>query len=243
MVRAMLTEAGSGSKPVLPDLTCLFAGGSDMSAGDKIAAYENLTHGFLMCFSSSITGTCSLLTGADLLARPDTDGRIVPGVRIEIVDENDQPLPDGEIGEMRVRSIAQSGGLIGGTGRILGDKFKGGWAHTGDLATVSDGFLAIRGRTGDFIVRGGANVYPSEIEHAIAGLKGVRECAVVGFATEREGQEIAAFIAADGLDEDALVRHCRATLSPDKRPRRFLFVKALPRNPNGKVLRKELIVQ
>ncbi len=242
MVRAMLAEASGGSKPVLPDLACLFAGGSDMSADDKIAAFESLTNGFLMCFSSSITGTCSLLMGADLLARPDTDGRVVAGVRIEVVDKNDQRLPDGEIGEMRVRSLALAGGLIGGAGRVLGDKFKGGWAYTGDLASVSDGFLTIRGRIGDFIVRGGANVYPSEIEHAILGLEGVRECAVVGFATEREGQEIAAFVASDGLDEDALVRHCRETLVPDKRPRRFLFVNALPRNPNGKVLRKELIV-
>ena len=132
---------------------------------------------------------------------------------------------------------------MGGKGRAQGDKLKGGWAYTGDLAAVSDNFLSIRGRSGDFIIRGGANVYPSEIEHAIMTLDGVRECAAIGFASAREGQEIAAFVAGDGLTEDRLVRHCRATLSPDKRPRRFLFVDALPRNANGKVLRKELAVE
>jgi long-chain acyl-CoA synthetase len=242
MVRAMLAKVGVTSQPILPDLNCLYTGGSDMSADDKIAAYNYLTNGFLMCFSSSLTGTCSILTGADLLARPDSDGRIVDGVRVEVVDKNDQPVPEGEIGELRVRSTAMANGLIGGAGRVQGDKFRGGWAFTGDLASILDGFLTIRGRTGDFIVRGGANVYPSEIEHALMALDGVKECAVVGFASEREGQEIAAFVVADSLDEGALVRHCRETLSPDKRPRRFLFVDALPRNPNGKVLRKELVV-
>ncbi|MEQ3626387.1 MAG: class I adenylate-forming enzyme family protein [Celeribacter sp.] len=243
MVRNMLAAAAGAREPVLPGIRCLYAGGADMSTEDKLAAQNLLTPGFLLCFSSSITGTCSIIQGDDLLARPDTDGRILSGVRVEIVDEQDRPLPDGETGLMRVRSPAMATELIGGKGREQGDKLKGGWAYTGDLAAVSDNFLSIRGRSGDFIIRGGANVYPSEIEHAIMTLDGVRECAAIGFASEREGQEIAAFVAGEGLDEDTLLRHCRATLSPDKRPRRFLFVDALPRNANGKVLRKELVVQ
>ncbi|MBY6153797.1 acyl--CoA ligase [Vannielia litorea] len=241
--RAMLTEAAGASSPVLPDMSCLYTGGADMSAEDKLAAHRLLTPGFLLCFSSSITGTCSILTGDDLLAQPDTDGRLLDGVRVEIVDSADRPLPDGEIGHMRVRSVAMASQLIGGAGREAGDKLKGGWAYTGDLASVSGNFLSIRGRSGDFIVRGGANVYPSEIEHAVMSLSGVRECAAVGFASEREGQEIAAFVAGEGLSEDMLVRHCREHLSPDKRPRRIIFVEALPRNANGKVLRKELVVE
>ena len=243
MVRNMLAVAAGGRAPVLPNLRCLYAGGADMSTEDKLAAHRLLTPTFLLCFSSSITGTCSILQGDDLLARPDTDGRILRGIRVEVVDDQDNTVPEGEIGLLRVRSPAMASALIGGKGRAQGDKLKGGWAYTGDLAAVSDNFLSIRGRSGDFIIRGGANVYPSEIEHAIMTLDGVRECAAIGFASAREGQEIAAFVAGDGLTEDRLVRHCRATLSPDKRPRRFLFVDALPRNANGKVLRKELVVQ
>jgi acyl-CoA synthetase (AMP-forming)/AMP-acid ligase II len=242
MVRGMLAEAAGTRKPILPDLACIYSGGSDMSVEDKLAAYERLSPGFLHCFTSSITGTCSTLSGADLLARPESDGRIIEGVRLEVVDENDRPLPDGETGAMRVRSIAMARTVLGGAGRSQGDKFKGGWAYTGDLASISDGFLSIRGRTGDAIIRGGANVYPSEVEHAIMALAGVRDCAVVGFASEREGQEIAAFVVGSGLGEDDLVRHCRETLVPDKRPRRFIFVDTLPRNPNGKVLRRDLVV-
>ena len=100
--------------------------------------------------------------------------------------------------------------------------------------------MRLLGRSSDLIIRGGVNVHPSEVEAAIGELAGVREVAVVGFTKLPEGQEIAAFVVGEDLTEAALVAHCRVRLSPDKRPRRFLFVKDLPRNANGKITRAEL---
>jgi acyl-CoA synthetase (AMP-forming)/AMP-acid ligase II len=103
------------------------------------------------------------------------------------------------------------------------------------------GYLRLMGRSSDLIIRGGANVHPSEVEAVIAEHDGVRDVVVVGFTKLPEGQEIAAFVVgSDGLTEAALVAHCRARLGPDKRPRKFLFVSELPRNSNGKISRAEL---
>ena len=83
--------------------------------------------------------------------------------------------------------------------------------------------------------------HPAEVERVLHQLDGVHEVAVVGFTTAREGEEIAAFVVAGGaLDRSSLDSHCRARLTPDKRPRKFVFVEELPRNANGKVVRNLL---
>jgi acyl-CoA synthetase (AMP-forming)/AMP-acid ligase II len=133
-------------------------------------------------------------------------------------------------------------GVYGEATRVSGDKLIDGWAYPGDIGSMDDrGFLRILGRTSDLIIRGSVNVNPSEVEHVIAGHEGVHEVVVVGFDKLPEGQEIAAFVVPSGnLTETALVAHCRARLSPDKRPRKYVFLKELPRNANGKVSRAEL---
>ena len=119
---------------------------------------------------------------------------------------------------------------------------KAGWAYPGDIGTIDEQhFLRLVGRSSDVIIRGGANVHPAEVEAAIGEHEGVQDVAVVGFTKFPEGQEIAAFVVgSNNLTEAALVAHCRARLSSDKRPRKFLFVKELPRNANGKISRAEL---
>lgn len=123
-----------------------------------------------------------------------------------------------------------------------GDRIKGGWVYPGDFGAVDEaGFLCVIGRTSDVIIRGGTNVHPSEVEVVLAEHEGVKDVAVVGFAAPREGEEIAAFVVASGnLTEAALIAHCRARLSPDKRPRRFVLMTELPRNANGKIVRAQL---
>lgn len=241
-VSALLEWAGEGAAPVFPGLRMLYCGGSGMTPEDKRRAHARLSPGFLHCFSSSVSGTVSVLAGDDVVARPDSDGRILPTVRVEVVDAEDRPLPAGETGAMRVRSHGMAEALYKGRARETGDRIRDGWAYTGDLAWISaDGFLTVVGRTSDLIIRGGANVHPAEVEGAIARLPGVREVAVVGFPDPALGEEIAAFVAGDArVTEAALTAHCRLDLPPDKRPRRFVLVDALPRNANGKVLRRDL---
>jgi acyl-CoA synthetase (AMP-forming)/AMP-acid ligase II len=159
-----------------------------------------------------------------------------------LVDADEKPVPHGESGAIRLRSPGMAQCIYGGSDPGTGDSFRAGWAYPGDIGALDDGgFLYLLGRGSDLIIRGGVNVHPSEVEAAIGELSGVREVAVVGFTKLPEGQEIAAFVVGgDDLTEAALVAHCRVRLSPDKRPRKFLLVKDLPRNVNGKITRAEL---
>lgn len=241
-VSAMLDAVGEGEDPFLPTLETLYCGGSGMNAADKIRAWRRLTPGFLHCFSASLSGTVSILAGDDVLARPDTEGRVLPSVSVEVVDDGDRPVPTGEVGILRVRSVGMASQLYRGRDRVAGDRIRDDWAYTGDLARLSaDGFLTVVGRTSDLIIRGGANVHPGEVEAAISRRHGVRDVAVVGYPDPALGEEIAAFVVTDGtIGEPELAAHCRVELQPDKRPRRFILVDALPRNANGKVLRTDL---
>jgi acyl-CoA synthetase (AMP-forming)/AMP-acid ligase II len=132
--------------------------------------------------------------------------------------------------------------MYGGAARESGDTLKEGWAYPGDLGALDEtGFLSLMGRSSDVIIRGGANVHPSEVEAVIAQHESVRDVVVVGFTKLPQGQEIAAFVVSSSdLTEAALDVHCCKRLAPDKRPRKFVFVPDLPRNANGKVLRAEL---
>ena len=147
-----------------------------------------------------------------------------------------------EAGAIRLRSPGMARSVYGASTSSAVDSFKDGWAYPGDIGAIDgDGFLRLLGRNSDLIIRGGANVHPSEIEVVIRECDRVQDVAAIGFTKLPEGEEIAAFIVSNGdLTEAVLVAHCRSRLAPDKRPRKFVFVPNLPRNANGKVLRAEL---
>ena len=241
-VREMLDAVGDVATPAMPSLRMLYCGGAGMPSVEKLQAVERLSPYFSHCFSATTTGTVSLLFGEDLQARPDTEGRVLPAVRAEIVDGGGQVLPPGEVGILRVRSPAAVDCIYKDRDRASGDRIRDGWGYTGDLGVIdADGFLMIKGRTSDMIIRGGANVYPAEVEGVIGAVPGVVEVAVTGFASRTLGEEIAAFVVAGaGVTEAMLVAHCRTQLPPDKRPRRFVLLESLPRNANGKVLKRDL---
>jgi acyl-CoA synthetase (AMP-forming)/AMP-acid ligase II len=242
MIRGLLDVAGDRTSPLFDGLKALYAVGAPLHPEEKLRAKKSLSSNLVDGYGASICGPISALFGPDIDANPDSVGRILPHVVVQIVDDNDEPLPAGEQGIVRVRAPGMARGFYQDSGSRSGDSLKNGWAYPGDLGAVdNNGFLRLSGRTSDLIIRGGANVYPSEVEASLAEHEGVKEVAVVGFAKTREGEEIAAFIVgAPNLTEAALMAHCRARLTPDKRPRKFVFVEALPRNLNGKVSRAEL---
>jgi len=121
---------------------------------------------------------------------------------------------------------------------------RNGWYFTGDTGFVdADGDLFVTGRVDDMIITGGENVTPAEVESCLSLHPAVQDCAVVGLPDERWGKVVTAFVVADGpVTEADLDRHCRAsTLAPYKRPRRYAFVRALPKSPVGKLLRRRLV--
>lgn len=234
----LLAEARSVKGPIVPTLSGMLCGGAGMPADDKLEASRLITSGFIHNFASTATGTLSVLGGQDLQERPQTDGRVHSHVRMEIADEQGRPLDHGQPGQVRVRSPAMAYDIYSHADRSMSDRIKDNWIYTGDMGVLSeDGFITIVGRASDLIIRGGLNVYPAEIQKALEAMNGVQAAAVTGYPDDVLGEEIAAFVQADtGVTPDLVEAHCRASLSPGKRPRRIIMVAQLPRNANGKVL-------
>ena len=238
-IRNLLALAGERASPLFEDLRALFAVGAPVPSAEKLMAMKFLCRNFVDGYGASACGSISALYGADLEANPDSVGRILTHVAVQIVDDRDEVLPPGQSGAIRVRSPGAASGVVGARSCGSGDTIKQGWAYPGDVGVIDNsGFLRLLGRTTDLIIRGGANVHPAEVEAVIAEHEGVREVAVVGFTHAREGEEIAAFVVPAGdLTELALMAHCRKRLAADKRPRRYIFLPELPRNANGKIIR------
>jgi long-chain acyl-CoA synthetase len=165
------------------------------------------------------------------------------GVLVKVVDENDQELPPGEVGEV----ITKSDCVMEGYWRnpaANAETLRGGWLHTGDLGSLDeDGFLTLRDRSKDMIISGGSNIYPREIEEVLLRHPDVVEASVVGRAHPDWGEEVVAFVVAKPqakVAEAALDRLCLDHIARFKRPREYRFVETLPKNNYGKVLKTDL---
>jgi acyl-CoA synthetase (AMP-forming)/AMP-acid ligase II len=170
-------------------------------------------------------------------------GRPVVGTEVRVVGPEGRPLPAGAVGEIAVRGPQLMRGywnLPEATAEALRD----GWMHTGDAGVVDDeGYVFVQDRTKDMIVSGGENVYPREVEDVLYGHPAVAEAAVIGVPDARWGEAVKAVVVArpgHAVDADELMRFCDGKLAGYKRPRSVDFVDALPRNPSGKVLKREL---
>jgi len=183
---------------------------------------------------------------------PGICGRALPQVEIRILDDAGRALPAGEVGEVCV-APATSGPFAGLYTPMLGywkkpeetrDALQAGVLRTGDLGVLeADGTLFLRGRKKELILRGGANVYPAEVERVLHGDPRVRGAAVVGRPDERLGERVVAFVElvpGATVAADDLVARCRAELARYKVPEEIHFVEALPRTPMGKVRKPDL---
>ncbi|OVZ56641.1 AMP-dependent synthetase [Pigmentiphaga sp. NML080357] len=164
-------------------------------------------------------------------------------VEVRVADAHGAPLPAGEIGEVQVRGDVVMGGYWrdpDASARTL----RGGWLWTGDVGLMDDeGFLTLKDRSKDVIISGGSNIYPREIEEVLLTHPGVAEVAVVGAPDPEWGEEVVAFVVPRNGPEPTqaeLDRLCLAHIARFKRPKRYRFVDALPKNNYGKVLKTEL---
>ncbi len=169
--------------------------------------------------------------------RAGTVGVPFAGVAVQLVDEDDTTVADGDIGEVQVKSPALFHEYWRRPDASAAAFTRDGWFRTGDLAErAADGYYTLRGRRGDMIISGGFNIYPREIEELLLEDARVREAAVVGVADAVRGEVPIAYIVADeSVDSAALAERCRAQLASFKSPRAFVRVDALPRTALGKV--------
>jgi acyl-CoA synthetase (AMP-forming)/AMP-acid ligase II len=165
------------------------------------------------------------------------------GVLVRVVDENDNELPSGEVGEVITKSDCVMQGYWQNPDASA-ETLRGGWLHTGDLGCMDeDGFLTLRDRSKDMIISGGSNIYPREIEEVLLRHPDLIEASVVGRPHPEWGEEVVAFIVARPeatVEPAALDRLCLDHIARFKRPREYRFVEALPKNNYGKVLKTEL---
>jgi long-chain acyl-CoA synthetase len=188
-----------------------------------------------------------------LPAVPGGSGRALPHVDVTVRDDAGRVLARGTAGEICV-GPAREGVFAGAYTPMLGywgrpdateEALRGGVLHTGDLGYLTaDGDLVVTDRKGDLIIRGGANVYPAEVERVLHEDARVAACAVVGIPDDRLGQRVvAAVVVAEGatVTADQLRAHCSTSLARYKVPEMFLLVDDLPRNAMGKVV-KRLVV-
>ncbi|WP_460452421.1 class I adenylate-forming enzyme family protein [Alsobacter sp. SYSU BS001988] len=172
-----------------------------------------------------------------------TCGTARTGVLMRIVDENDKELPAGEIGEVVTQSDCMMQGYWNNPAASA-EALRGGWLHTGDLGSMDErGFLTLRDRSKDMIISGGSNIYPREIEEVLLRHPGVLEASIVGRPHPEWGEEVVAFVVAEpesGVSDAALDALCLEHIARFKRPKKYVFLDALPKNNYGKVLKTEL---
>jgi acyl-CoA synthetase (AMP-forming)/AMP-acid ligase II len=173
-------------------------------------------------------------------------GKPIPPMEIKIVDDDDQECEAREVGELLTRLRGYQREYYKDAEATANTWTSDGWLRSGDLGYLDeDGFLYLVGRKKDMIVRGGHNVYPTDIESVILEHPSVQEAAVAGVPHEVLGEDIAAFVVpkpGTAIGGDELMEFCATHLADYKRPRHVTFVDALPRNATGKVM-KHLLVQ
>jgi long-chain acyl-CoA synthetase len=164
-------------------------------------------------------------------------------VEVRVADGQDRTLPEGEPGEVLVRGDAVMRGYWRDPDASAA-ALRGGWLHTGDVGTFdADGFLTLKDRSKDLIISGGTNIYPREVEEVLLLHPGIAEASVVGAPHPQWGEEVVAFVVARGdplPGADELDTLCLEHIARFKRPKRYLFVDALPKNNYGKVLKTAL---
>jgi long-chain acyl-CoA synthetase len=165
------------------------------------------------------------------------------GVEVRVVGAQGNELQPGERGEIVVRSDIVMRGYWGNPAASE-QALSGGWLHTGDVGMMdASGFLSLMDRSKDLIISGGSNIYPREVEDVLLGEADILEVSVVGEYDPEWGESVVAFIVprvGKTPTTEQLDQHCLANLARFKRPKRYEFVDALPRNSTGKVLKTEL---
>jgi fatty-acyl-CoA synthase len=224
----------------LSALRIILSSGSAISADlvrRSMAAFGPVIYNM---YGSTEVAEATIATPADLQIDPTTVGSAVRGTVLRILDEYGREVPAGTTGRIFVGNAAQFDGYTGG-----GDKERiAGLMSSGDVGHLdAAGRLYIDGRDDEMIVSGGENVFPAEIENLLAGHAAIADVAAIGVEDEKFGQRLRAFVVlrpGHELTEEQIKEYVRENLARYKVPREVVFLEELPRNPTGKVLKREL---
>ena len=226
-----LLTLGGGGAQLQPDLV--------KKIDDAVEARPNTGYG--------MTETCGIITsiaGDFFIDKPASCGPAMPVFEAKVVDGSGNALPSGQAGELWVRGAPVIKGYINRE-EATAETITDGWLHTGDVATIDeDGFIFIVDRVKDMVLRGGENIYCSEVETTLHRMDDIAECSVFGVEDDRLGEEVGVSIylkEGSSVTADDIRAFCLEHMAKHKVPRYIWFSQdPLPRNANGKFLKREL---
>ena len=228
------------TKPDLSNLRIIFVSGSQLGAELATRAMKDIGPVVYNLYGSTEIAFVSIARPQDLKKNPATVGPMVKGMRVKILDDSGGEVSTGKVGRIFVGNFFPFEGYTGGGNKEIID----GLMSSGDVGYFdADGLLYVSGRDDEMIVSGGENVFPAEVEDLISGHPEIVEATAIGVDDKDFGQRLRAFVVLkDGatLTEDAIKDYVRNHLARYKVPREVIFVAELPRNPTGKILKREL---
>ena len=245
MFAAIVHHPGADSAD-LSRLRACISGGASMP-GEVLRAFEQMfdctvLEGYGLSETSPVASTHTI----GMERKIGSIGVPIPRVEMKVVDEQNNDLPTGEVGEIVIRGPNVMKGYWRRPDATQETIDSEGWLHTGDMARVDeDGYFFIVDRKKDMIIRGGYNVYPREIEEVLYEHPAVREAAVIGMPHPELGEEVGAVVVlkeGESVDAKELQGFVKEQVAAYKYPRRIWFTDELPKGPTGKILKREIEV-
>ena len=244
-VIARLLERDDPALPDFADLRIVVYGASPISDDVLLRGIDRFGSVFAQVYGmTETTGSVTQLDGADHVTHLlRSCGKPYPWVQLRIVGPDGTDVAPGDVGEVWTRSAQNMLGYWNNPDATAATLHPDGWLRTGDAGYLDDGYLYLHDRLKDMIVSGGENVYPAEVENVLMTQPGVADAAVIGVPDERWGEAVKAVIVASPgaeLSAEDVIAYARTRLGGFKLPKSVDFVAALPRNPSGKLLKREL---
>ncbi|RJP34056.1 MAG: long-chain fatty acid--CoA ligase [Actinobacteria bacterium] len=240
-----LVEQADSSLPRRSSLRFCVSGGASLPL-EVFKRFEEIFSTWIMEGYGLTESSPTCLENPPGRTRIGSIGFPVPGFRARVVDDEDNDVPPGEVGELVIAGPGVMQGYLNQP-EATAATLKGGWLHTGDLARQDeDGYFYIVDRKKEMIIRGGYNVYPREIEEVFYEHPAVLEAAVLGIPHHDLGEEVAAAVVLKpdaGASEEELQQFVRERIAPYKYPRVIKLVDELPRNSAGKVLKRDISLE
>ena len=194
-------------------------------------------------YGATETGLVTLAGPHDHVSRPGTIGRALRGNEIRLLDDSGKDVRQGEVGELYARNSTLMSGYHNNE-EATSSAQREGFYSVGDMGRIdADGYYYLESRKHDMVISGGVNIYPREIEDHLHTHPAILEAAVVGVPDPEWGETLRAFIVVrtgQSVSETEVIDYCRRGLADFKRPRKVTFLEELPRNPTGKILKREL---
>ena len=247
----MILNHSSFTEYNLQSLRLIFYGGGPMPLAVLKKAIESIGCGFTQGYGLTETLEATFLISEDHVSggtekqkkRLQSAGREALSAEVRVIDYDGRDLPIGQVGEILIKSRS----VINGYWKmpeLNADVIRDGWFYTGDLGYFDeDRYLFIVDRKKDMVISGGVNIYPKEIEEVIYSHPAVLEVAVIGVPDELWGESLKAMVVLKQgyqVGEEDIIDYCKERLTSYKKPKSVKFLNSLPKNPSGKILKREL---